>query len=523
VEQSIPQYRSWPFQEARQILKQHPPRGDRPVLFETGFGPSGLPHIGTFSEVARTTWVRQAFEHLTGQPTRLLAFSDDMDGLRKVPLNLPQPEMLARHLGKPLCAIPDPFGECASYSDYMNGKLKEFLDTYGFAYEFRSSREAYTGGHFDEGLTVLLAKVEEVRALILPTLGEEKREGWSPFFPICPECGSVYATRVTGYQPERQSLDFVCDGKVGQVEGCGARGELSVLGGRVKVGWKVDWALRWFTYEVDYEMYGKDLIDSAKLSGRIVRLMGKQPPVGLTYELFLDEEGRKISKSVGRGLTVAAWTQYAPLESLLFYIYQNPGRARRLYWDVVPKCVDDYLEALRRYPEVPEAQRPEQDVWHIGNRGRQVPAYDAQVNFTMVNNLIAALGSDSAELLIDYLERYDATALKFHEVTRSLVEKGLNYYRDFVLPDKKYRPPTPAERTQLLRMREILARTEGTDEETLQGIPFEVARQSGAEPRDLFRSFYEVVLGQERGPRFGSFVRLVGRERVLAMLDERVG
>jgi len=491
------------------------------VLFETGFGPSGLPHIGTFAEVARTTWVRQTFEHLTGQPTRLLAFSDDMDGLRKVPLNLPQPEMLARHLGKPLHAIPDPFGECASYSDYMNDKLKEFLDAYGFDYEFQSSRDAYARGDFDEGLTIVLEKVEEVRALIVPTLREEKREGWSPFFPVCPECGSVYATRVTGYHPQRRSLDFVCDAPVGEVKGCGASRELSVLGGHAKVNWKVDWALRWFTYGVDYEMYGKDLIDSARLSGRIVRLMGKQPPVGLTCELFLDEEGRKISKSVGRGLTVDAWTQYAPIESLLYYIYQNPRRARRLFWDVVPKCVDDYLEALRRYPEVLEEDRPEQAVWHIGDRGREVPAYGAQVDFSMVNNLISALGSDSAGLLVDYLERYDPRALKFREVTQSLVEKGLNYYRDFVLPNKKFRQPTEEERALLSRMRERLAAADGADEEKLQAIPFDLAREAGVEPKDLFRAFYEVVLGQERGPRFGSFVKLVGRERVLEMLAEK--
>jgi lysyl-tRNA synthetase, class I len=523
VADRTPQYKAWPFQEARQIVKQRPSVEGRPVLFETGFGPSGLPHIGTFAEVARTTWVRQAFELLTGQPTRLVAFSDDMDGLRKVPLNMPQPEMLSQHLGKPLHAIPDPFGEADSYSGYMNGKLKEFLDAYGFDYEFQSSREAYHRGDFDEGLTVLLEKVEEVRGLILPTLREENREGWSPFFPICPACGSVYATRVTGYHPERQSLEFACDGEVGQVHGCGAAGELSVLGGQVKVGWKVDWALRWFTYEVDYEMYGKDLIDSAKLSGRIVRLMGKQPPVGLTYELFLDEEGRKISKSVGRGLTVDAWTEYAPIESLLYYIFQNPKRARRLYWDVVPKCVDDYLEALRRYPEVEEEKRPERDVWHIGNRGAEVPAYGAQVNFSMVNNLISALGSDSVELLVDYLERYDPEAMKFHAVTESLVEKGMNYYRDFVLPNKRFRDPNEEERGLLGGMRDRLVEIAEGDEEALQSIPFDVARTAGVEPKDLFRTFYEVLFGQERGPRFGSFVGLVGKERVLEMLAEKTG
>jgi lysyl-tRNA synthetase class 1 len=491
------------------------------VLFETGFGPSGLPHIGTFAEVARTTWVRRAFAHLSGMPTRLLAFSDDMDGLRKVPLNLPRSEMLAQHLGKPLHAVPDPFGQCDSYSGYMNQKLREFLDTYGFDYDFQSSHEAYRRSDFDEGLRVLLDKVEEVKALILPTLREENREGWSPFMPICPDCGSVYATRVTAYHPARGSIEFVCDGQVGTVGGCGAGGELAVTGGRAKVGWKVDWALRWFTYEVDYEMYGKDLIESAKISAKIVRLMGRKPPAGLVYELFLDEEGRKISKSVGRGLTVDAWVQYAPIESLLYYLYQNPRRARRLYWDVVPKCVDDYLAALRRYPELEQERRPEQDLWHVYSGDGAVPRYSAQVNFSLVNNLISALGSDSGDLLLDYLERYDPQVGADLEVVQSLVEKGLNYYRDFVLPGKHYREPTPEEQELLGQIQARLAAVDTSDEDELQAIPFEVARGAGTEPRQLFRTIYEVLLGQERGPRFGSFVRLVGRERVLEMLEEK--
>lgn len=515
-------YKAWPFREAGQILKQRRPSGDRPVLFETGFGPSGLPHIGTFAEVARTTWVRNALEELSGLETRLVAFSDDMDGLRKVPLNLPQPDMLAQHLGKPLHAIPDPFGERESFSGYMNDKLKTFLDTYRFDYDFQSSAEAYKRGDFDEGLSILLDRVHDVRSLIVPTLGEDKRAEWSPFFPLCPECGSVYNTRVTDYFPERQSIGFACDGSVGDVQGCGATGEVSVLGGQVKVGWKVDWALRWFTYEVDYEMYGKDLIESAKLSGRIVRLMGKQPPVGLTYELFLDEEGKKISKSVGKGLTVDTWVEYAPIESLLYYIYQNPQRARRLYWDVVPKCVDDYLDALRRFPNVAEEKRPEQDVWHIGQRGASVPGYGAQVNFSMVNNLISALGADSADLLVDYLERYDEKATDYQEVTQALVEKGLNYYRDFVLPNKEFREPSDAERALLVQVAEKLQGVDAQDENALQSIPFDIARSVDMEPRALFSLFYEVVLGQERGPRFGSFARMVGVEKVRDMINARL-
>ena len=515
------EYKAWPFQEARKILQQRPISGNRPVLFETGFGPSGLPHIGTFAEVARTTFVRRAYTYLTGVPGRLLAFSDDMDGLRKVPQNLPNAEMLAANLGRPLHAIPDPFEKYDSFSAYMNGKLQEFLDTYGFDYEFQSSREAYVRGDFDEGLAILLQKVDKIKNLIIPTLRPENREDWSPFFPICPHCGSVYATRVLDYHADQRSVDFACDRELENATGCGASGEQSILGGLAKVNWKVDWALRWYTYEVDYEMYGKDLIDSAKLSGRIVRLMGKKPPVGLNYELFLDEEGRKISKSVGRGLTVDAWVEYAPIESLLFYILQNPRRARRLFWDVVPKCVDDYLEALRCFHQVASDDRPEEDIWHIFGPNSAAPRYDAAINFSMVNNLIAALGSDSFELLMDYLERYDAQALTYQTVVRDLVEKGLNYYRDFVLPNKEFRTATSDERDLFGSMHDHLVEVSAEDEEKLQAIPFEVARRSGVEPKELFRSFYEVMLGQKRGPRFGSFVKLVGRDRVLTMLAEK--
>lgn len=515
------EHKAWPFQEARQIVQRRPPIEGRTALFETGFGPSGLPHIGTFAEVARTSWVRQAFSHLYNVPTRLVAFSDDMDGLRKVPLDLPNGDMLAGHLGKPLHAIPDPFGCCDSFSGHMNQKLRDFLDAYGFDYEFQSSSEAYRRGDFDEGLTILLQKVEEIRDVILPTLGEDKRADWSPFFPLCPQCGSVYATRVTGYQPECNTINFACDQDMGTYAGCGARGELSVHGGHVKVGWKVDWALRWYIYEVDYEMYGKDLIDSAKLSSRLVRIMGKQPPAGLTYELFLDDEGRKISKSVGKGLKVDTWVQYAPIESLLYYMYQNPKRAKRLFWDVVPRCVDDYLKELRGYAEVAMDERPETALWHIYNGGDGVPKYGAKVNYSVVNNLIAALGTDSSELLMDYLRRYDPDVADHAGVVRDLVDKALSYYREQILPTKEFRSPTDEERSLLKQVGVLLAEGDNGNEDEFQGIPFSVAREAGIEPKELFRTIYRVLLGQERGPRFGTFVHMLGKERMLQMLEEK--
>jgi lysyl-tRNA synthetase class 1 len=515
----MPNYRSWPFKEAKGLQKRFREQPDGPVTFETGFGPSGLPHIGTFAEVARTTWVRRAFEHLSGWPAQLIAFSDDMDGLRKVPLNMPQQEMLAENLGKPLCHIPDPFGCCESYSAHNNNKLQEFLNAYGFDYQFQSSQEAYTRGDFDEGLTILLEKVDEVRAVIVPTMGADKRAEWSPFFPICEQCGRIYTTRVTGYHPQDKTIDYVCNKPVGDAPGCGHQGAISVLGGRVKVGWKVDWALRWYSYDVAYEMYGKDLIESAKLSGKITRLMGKRPPHGFFYELFLDEEGRKISKSVGKGLTVDTWVNYAPLESLLHYLFQSPTKAKRLFWGIVPKSVDDYLDDLRRYPSLPPEKQPDSAVWHIFNRGADVPVYDTSINFSLIDNLISGLGTDDAALTIDYLERYDASAKDYHDTVRDLVEKSLNYYRDFVLPTKHYRSPTEEERRMLQEIRNRIAVYQGNDEKEMQTIPFDVARTFEVSPATVFTAFYEVLLGQERGPRFGTFAKLVGKDKVIALLD----
>ncbi len=514
------EYKAWPFREAGRIARRDPWKPG--AVFQTGFGPSGFPHVGHFSEVARTTWVRNAYQHQYQKPTILICFSDDMDGLRKVPPNLPQPDMLAANLGRPLHAVPDPFGCCSSFSDHMNLKLREFLHSYGFDYDIRSSRDAYASGVFDKGLSVLLAKVDEVKEVILPTLREENREHWSPFFPVCPGCGSINATRVTSYRPDRDSVGFACDIRTDRYVGCGESGEQSILGGLAKVGWKVDWALRWYAYEVDYEMSGKDLIDSVRLSGRIVRIMGKQPPAGMTIEMFLDEEGRRISSSAGRmGVTVDEWSQYAPLESLLFFLYQNPQRAKRLHWGIVPKCVDDYLAALRAYPEIPEEERPESELWHIHGKGEGVPQYSSGVDSATVNNLISALGIDSTGPLKEYLRRYDPTVADNEAVIEALIDKGMNYYKDRLLPAKKYRAPSPEERGLLAEIRVQLSRCENGDEETWQAIPFEVARAAGKEPKELFRAFYEVLLGQERGPRFGSFVSLVGKERVLEMLAEK--
>lgn len=512
--------KSWPFKEAQRLRDRYTETPPAPVRLETGFGPSGLPHIGTFSEVARTTWVRYAFEHLTGWPTELIAFSDDMDGLRKVPLNMPQQEMLTENLGKPLCTIPDPFGESDSYSAHMNNKLKEFLDSYHFDYKFQSSYEAYTRGDFNEGLAIILQKVDDIKSTILPTLREEKRVDWSPFFPICEKCGRISSTRVTAYHPPDNTIDYVCDREEGEVRSCGKKSTTSIFDGRVKVGWKIDWALRWYSYEIAYEMYGKDLIDSARLSGKICGLMGRRPPTGLFYELFLDEKGRKISKSVGRGLTLDTWINYAPLESLLYYIFQNPKQAKRLYWGIVPKSVDEYLSGIRNYPSLHDEKKADSTIWHLFDKGARVPIYRASINFSLVNNLISAIGADDIGLIMDYLKRYEPDMGEDTGIIEDIVQKAMNYYRDFILPGKTYHTADQRERDILQNLHDELAQYEGNDENELQSIPFSVARRFDIPPKALFTLFYQSVFGQERGPRFGTFVQLVGKEKALSLLKE---
>ena len=523
----------WPLREATALLKHVEAleaRGLRtpqdPVLFETGYGPSGLPHIGTFAEVGRTTFVRRAFQQLSSRPTQLIAFSDDMDGLRKVPLNLPDQERVRPHLGKPLSSIPDPFGGDSSYSAHMNGRLREFLDRFGFEYSFRSSTEMYKGGTFNEGLRRLLRRVNAVLDIILPTLRADSREGWSPFMPVCPSCGRNLTTRVTAYHPDRDALSFACDGdRYAGLEPCGAAGELSVLDGNVKVGWKVDWALRWFTFGVHYEMYGKDLIESAMLSARIVRALDGEPPIGLFYEMFLDESGKKISKSVGTGISVDRWMEYAPIESLLAFLYQNPRKAKRLHYDTIPQFTDQYLKQLKDW-EVEDADaRPWNPSWFYFDQGADRPRWNVDVNYSLVRNLVVCMGKDDPAIVLDYLARYEQAVLDpdHRLLTEALVHGAIAYDRDFEAAGR-VKEAAPVElRPAVSALADALAAAaeQGvTDPEAVQSLAFTAARGAGVEPKALFRALYRGLIGQDRGPRFGSFMLALGLAEAGAALRQ---
>ena len=505
--------KNWPFAEARNLLKRTgnttPDKGY--VLFETGYGPSGLPHIGTFGEVARTTMVRRAFETLSDIPTRLFAFSDDMDGLRKVPDNVPQQEMMAEHLGKPLTSVPDPFGTHESFGHHNNARLQAFLNAFGFDYDFKSATECYRSGMFDETLLKILHMHEQITGVIKPTLGEARRETYSPFLPVCERTGKVLLAKIAETRPD--------DGTVVYEDEDGKLVETPVTGGHCKLQWKADWAMRWTALEVDYEMSGKDLIDSVRLSSHISQILGGKPPEGFTYELFLDENGEKISKSRGNGLSVEEWLEYAPPESLALYMFNSPRKAKRLFFDVIPRHVDDYLTHLAKFGEQDDAGQLENPTWHIHNGSP--PAPDSELTFGLLLNLASVCNTEDPEVLWGFISRYDSAATpETAPILDNLVGYAIAYYRDFVKPSKNYRAPSDIERAALEELAtELKAMPAAADAETIQTEVYEVGKRHDFENlRDWFKALYEVLLGQSQGPRFGSFAALYGKDETVDLI-----
>jgi lysyl-tRNA synthetase class 1 len=506
--------KAWPFEEARKVAQRLAASGKDHALFETGYGPSGLPHIGTFGEVARTTWVRRAFTELTGLPSRLLAFSDDMDGLRKIPDNIPNRDLLTPYLGKPLTQIPDPFGTHDSFGAHNNARLRAFLDSFGFEYEFASSTEYYKAGRFDVALVRVLECYNAVMSVTLPTLRAERQATYSPILPIHPHTGIVM-------QVPMEQIDAAAGTVTWKDPATGETFETSVKGGNCKLQWKADWAMRWYALSVDYEMSGKDLIDSVKLSGRICRILGAQPPEGMTYELFLDQDGQKISKSRGNGLSVEEWLTYAPKESLSQFMYNQPQRAKRLYFDVIPRAVDEYVANLEKLRSQPEPTNP---AWHI--HGGRLPNHaGSPISFAMLLNLASVVNAGQPDILWGFIQRYVPGANpQTQPLLADLVDHAIAYYRDFVCPDKHYRDPGTMERAALEDLATTLAGLPDSTAETIQNAVFEVGkRHPFPDLRSFFACLYQVLLGQQEGPRFGGFVALYGIPETIALIRSALG
>jgi lysyl-tRNA synthetase class 1 len=556
--------RSWPFEQARALLARvlrvrlsdaerdfaapliaagksdeavaALPALQRAVILETGYGPSGLPHVGTFQEVARTTMVRSAFRALTGDaiPTRLISFSDDMDGLRKAAPNLPNQAMLAEDMGKPLTVVRDPFGTHESFGAHNNARLRAFLDGFGFDYEFVSSTDCYKSGRFDETLLIALARFDAIQKVMLPTLGEERRATYSPFLPISPTTGRVLQVPTLKRYPDRGTIVFEDED--------GTKVEQRVTGGLAKLQWKPDWAMRWTALGVDYEMSGKDLIDSVKASNQICKALGGTPPEGFNYELFLDESGQKISKTKGNGLTMEEWLRYGAPESLAYYVFQSPKSAKKLHFDVIPKATDEYLQQLGAYNQRQQliqalhpAEGPGQavaagalpplqldnPVWHVHTAAP--PAKGSPITFGLMLNLVSASGASDKAILWGFISRYSPGATPESEpLLDRLAGYAINYYEDFVRPNKRYRAATPQERTA---MEDLIARFKAlpkdcTDGELIQAEVYAAGKEAGFEPlRAWFQALYEVLLGQSQGPRFGSFAAIFGLGRTIALME----
>ncbi len=521
------QSNAWPFEEARKIVARLKKAPKDEVIFETGYGPSGLPHIGTFGEVARTTMVRHAFRVLTDDKvkTRLIAFSDDMDGLRKVPDNVPNKEMLTQHLGKPLTKVPDPFGTHPSFGEHNNARLRAFLDTFGFEYEFMSSTQCYTSGRFDQTLLKVLERFDAVMDIMLPSLREERAQTYSPFLPIDPKSGIVLQVPIIAHDAKRGTITY-------EEPESQERFTVPVTGGRCKLQWKPDWAMRWVALGIDYEMAGKDLIDSVKLSGEICRALGGRPPEGFNYELFLDEKGQKISKSKGNGLTIDEWLRYASPESLSLFMYREPKSAKRLYFDVIPRHVDDYQQFLDGYERQDGKQRLSNPVWHI--HSGKPPKADNPISFNMLLTLVSSSNAENAETLWGFIGRYrPGVTPATHPKLNDAVTYAIHYFRDFVLPEKKFREPGESERKALQDLRDALSNLPpDATAEAIQDVLYDVGRRppfldekkkaKDGKPGvslDWFNMLYQVLLGQEKGPRFGSFVAVYGLKNTVDMID----
>ena len=524
--------KAWPFQEAQRLLKRYPdgakPDGS-PVLFETGYGPSGLPHIGTFQEVLRTTLVRRAFEAMIGAKpedgkTRLVAFSDDMDGLRKVPDNVPNRELLQDNLHLPLSRVPNPFGtDHGSFAGHNNAQLRDFLDQFGFQYEFIAASDMYNAGQFDDALRQVLRKNEAILDIMLPTLREERRKTYSPVLPVSPATGRVLQVPVEVVDAEAGTIRFTDED--------GTVVEQSALGGMAKLQWKVDWAMRWYALGVDYEMYGKDLTDSGVQSGKIVQVLGGRKPEGLIYELFLDEKGEKISKSKGNGLTIEQWLDYGSEESLGFYIFPNPKSAKQLHVGVIPRAVDDYWQFRERLADQELDKQLGNPVWHLarangGFTGSEAPgAGDSlPVTYGLLLNLASVLGAEASEAALrDYLESYIGAGRITPEL-EVLIATAVAYTRDYIVPTLNKRAPAPNEAAALKALDDYLATAPAdTSAEDLQTQVYEIGKREEyafENLRDWFKALYQTLLGSDQGPRMGSFIALYGIENSRKLIAE---
>ena len=514
---NIEKTNAWPFVEAKKILRERERNIDQKgkIILQTGYGPSGLPHIGTFGEVARTSMVVNALNQLTNIPKEIITFSDDMDGLRKVPDNVPNQEILNENLHKPLTTIPDPFNKFGSFGEHNNEMLKKFLNQFNFKYNFKSSTELYKSGFFNEILILILKNYKGIMEIIIPTLGKERQKTYSPFLPICPDTGVVLEIPINEIDEKNSKIIFDNNGK---------KLEKSILDGNCKLQWKVDWAMRWYALDVDFEMYGKDLIESAILSTKIIKLLGKSNPSGFAYELFLDEKGEKISKSKGNGITIDEWLKYASPESLSLFMYQNPKRAKKLYKEIAPKAVDEYLDFIEKGKTQNELQLLLNPVWHVHDG--LMPKENMIMTFSMLLNLVEASNADAKELLWKFVKKYKSNIIeKDHPIFDKLIGYAIKYFNDVIKQNKKYKKPNELEKKALKALINVLEKcNDSMQPEDIQTQIYTVGKENGYKEnlRDWFKLIYEVVFGDANGPRMGFFISFFGVNETKQLIKDKI-
>ena len=508
---------SWPFVEVRKMLKDRKDliKTKKKITFQTGYGPSGLPHIGTFGEVARTSMMINALKHIMDVENELITFSDDLDGLRKVPENIPHSEILEKNLGKPLSSIPDPFGKYKSFGEHNNQMLQIFLKKFNFQFTFKSSTENYKNGTFNNSLIRVLEKYEDIMNIILPTLRSERKKTYCPFLPICPETGKVLEIPLIEKNLKNGIVVFDNNGK---------KLETKIIDGNCKLQWKVDWAMRWFSFDVDFEMYGKDLIESAILSSKVCKALGKKPPNGFAYELFLDEKGEKISKSKGNGITIEEWLRYASPESLTLYMYQNPKRAKKLYSEVVPKAVDEYLDLIEKYTSQKDLEKLQNPIWHIHNG--KPPKEKIIMPFSMLLNLVGSSNADRKDILWKFINRFHENIIpKDYPILDGLTEFAINYYKDKLEPYKKYKKPDEKEKKALKILSEKISKlSQSMKPEEIQTVVYSVGKENGYSKnlREWFKLIYQVIFGDDDGPRMGFFISFFGVKETVDLINDKI-
>lgn len=513
--------KAWPFEEARKILNKiqnkTPEKGY--VLFETGYGPSGLPHIGTFGEVVRTSYVMNAFKKIAPQiPVKMICVSDDIDGLRKVPENIPNQEIIRQHLGKPLTAIPDPFATHDSFGDHMNSRLKSFLDSFGFEYEFISATDQYKSGAYDQTMLKVLDKYQELMDLMLPTLGQERQATYSPFMPIDKESGIVIDKGVVGINKDQGTISYRDQN--------GNLKEIPVTQGNCKLQWKIDFGARWFTFGVDYEIYGKDHAPNENIYRKVCQILGGKPPINYTYEMFLSESGDKISKSKGNGIAVEDWLKYAPAESMSLFMYQKPKTAKRLYFDVIPKAMDEYMAFNNSYHQQSDVEKVENPVFHIHNG--QVPKLNFNLSYSLLLNLASACNPENDDVLWGFISKYQQGLSKeSNPLLSKMINSAINYYNDFIKPNKSYRKAQELEKEALKSLVDKLAKLSAekvNDADEIQNLVFQIGREFGYEQkmRDWFLALYQILLGQDQGPRMGSFIALFSIDNFTKLVKSKI-